>query len=162
MKDKNLLTEINRIKEMMGIQILSEQPIKEMMGIQLLSEQPKPLVNLLNSLAGLPSLRKFNRRILSLKNSLNINDIKKLFDEIKLDAKAADSVKKAITKFEENIVNRYKSIKYTNMIKDGLSKGKTEYEITNEIITDLKSVYGDFADGKVLDDFKLNISKRID
>jgi hypothetical protein len=147
MKDKNLLTEITRIKEMMGV--------------QLLSEQPKPVVDLLNKLIGLPGLSKFSKRIASLKNAPNISDIKKLFDEIKVQKNVDIRVTEAIKKFEQGIVNRYKSAKYTNMIKDGLSKGKTEYEITTEITNDLKSVYGDFADGKILDDFKLNLSKNI-
>jgi hypothetical protein len=147
LKDKNLLTEITRIKEMMGV--------------QLLSEQAKPFADILMQLLSARGLSAYTSRITKLLRNPNNNDIKKLLDELKVSNKVNSAVKKAITDFEEEIVNRHTEQLYTDMIKDGLSNGLTKRQITTKITNDLKSIYGEFVDEKILAKFKLGLSKRI-
>jgi hypothetical protein len=152
MKDKNLLTEITRIREMMGVRLLSEQP----------NVFIKSLDNLLTLLKGFKGISKFNTRINKLLNTQDVNGIKKLLDDIKADPKLNINVKKAITKFEQSIVSKYNDKKYTNIIQQGLKNGETERQITAKITNNLKQTYGDFADGKILDDFTDKLSVKID
>jgi hypothetical protein len=89
-------------------------------------------------------------------------EFRNLIDEIKLMRNVDSGLITLINKFEKSIVDKASSTKYSNHITKRLSDGATESEITNEILSDLNSVYGDFINAKILDDFKLKLSKKID
>jgi|694.fasta_scaffold11127_6 hypothetical protein len=149
MKDKKILTEINRIKEIMGV--------------RLLTEQPQVFDNILTSLVKL-SKGGLKSKITKLMSKPNISGVefRNLIDEIKLMRNVDSGLITLINKFEKSIVDKASSTKYSNHITKRLSDGATESEITNEILSDLNSVYGDFINAKILDDFKLKLSKKID
>jgi hypothetical protein len=149
MKDKQILTEINRIKEIMGV--------------RLLTEQPQVFDNILTSLVKL-SKGGLKSKITKLMSKPNISGVefRNLVDEIKLMQNVDSGLITLINKFEKSIVNKASSPKYLKHITDRLSDGATESEITNELLSNLNTVYGDFINAKILDDFKLNLSKRID
>jgi hypothetical protein len=149
MKDKQILTEINRIKEIMGV--------------RLLTEQPQVFDNILTSLVKL-SKGGLKSKITKLMSKPNISGVefRNLIDEIKLMKNVDSGLITLINKFEKSIVDKAVSTKYSNHITKRLSDGTTESEITNEILSDLNSVYGDFINAKILDDFKLKLSKKID
>lgn len=154
MKDKNLLTEITRIREMMGVQLLSELSVPVPTFV-------KTLDNLLRLLKGY-GVKGFTKDINTLLKTKDVNGIKKLLDAIKADPKVNIDVKTAITRFERSIVSKYNDTKYTNIIQQGLKNGETERQITAKITNNLKQTYGDFADGKILDDFTDKLSVKID
>jgi hypothetical protein len=149
MKDKQILTEINRIKEIMGV--------------RLLTEQAQAVDNLLMSLVKLAKggLKSKITKLISKPNMSGV-EFTKLIDEIKLMQNVDSGLITLINKFEKSIVNKASSPKYLKHITDRLSDGATESEITNELLSNLNTVYGDFINAKILDDFKLNLSKRID
>ena len=149
MKDKQLLTEINRIKEIMGV--------------RLLTEQPQVFDNILTSLVKL-SKGALNSKITKLMSKPNISgvDFRNLVDEIKTMKNVDSGLITLINKFEQSIIDKASSPKYSKHITDRLSDGATESEITNELLSNLNKVYGDFINAKILDDFKFKLSKKIE
>jgi hypothetical protein len=138
MKDKNLLTEITRIKEMMGISLITEsippKTIRELLQILLPKTTTKFTKDLITS-----ALNKV------AKNKFNTADLKTLFDELKL--KGSPAIKTAITKFENKIVNKASGEKYTKEIQQRLNDGTSELDIERNILADWKSTYGDYIKG---------------
>ena len=149
MKDKQLLTEINRIKEIMGV--------------RLLTEQSQVFDNILTSLVKL-SKGGLKSKITKLISKPNISgaEFRNLVDEIKTMKGVDSGLITLINKFEKSIIDKASSTKYSNHITKRLKEGATESEITNELLSHLNTVYGDFINAKILDDFKLKLSKRID
>jgi hypothetical protein len=133
------------------------------MGVRLLTEQPQVFDNILTSLVKL-SKGGLKSKITKLMSKPNISGVefRNLIDEIKLMRNVDSGLITLINKFEKSIVDKASSTKYSNHITKRLSDGATESEITNEILSDLNSVYGDFINAKILDDFKLKLSKKID
>ena len=152
MKDKQLLTEINRIKEIMGVRLLTEQPVTV-------------FDNILTSLVKFTNISKgLKSKITKLISKPNISgaEFRNLVDEIKTMENVDSGLITLINKFEKSIIDKASSTKYSNHITKRLEEGATESEITNELLSNLNTVYGDFINAKILDDFKLNLSKRID
>jgi len=150
MKDKKILTEINRIKEIMGVRLLNEAATNV-------------FDNILTSLVKL-SKGGLKSKITKLMSKPNISGVefRNLIDEIKIMRNVDSGLITLINKFEQSIIDKASSTKYSNHITKRLSDGATESEITNEILSDLNAVYGDFINAKILDDFKLKLSKKID
>ena len=138
MKDKNLLTEITRIKEMMGISLITEsippKTIKTLLGKLLTDATTGFTKKLINS-----ALNKM------AKNNFNAADLKILFDELK--RKGSPAIKSAIVKFENKIVNTAADAKYTKEIQQGLDNNLSDLDIERKIIDDIKLTYGDYMKG---------------
>jgi hypothetical protein len=138
MKDKNLLTEITRIKEMMGISLITE------------SISPKAVKTLLVKLltdATTDGAKKLISSALTKVANKNFNtaDLKILFNKLKLTSNPA--IKSAIVKFENKIVNKASESKYTKEIEQRLNDGASELDIERNILADWKSTYGDYIKG---------------
>jgi hypothetical protein len=148
MKDKKILTEINRIKEIMGV--------------KLLTEQPKVLSDVITSLVNLTSKGPLKNKLTSLSKNINLTskDVKNIFDEIKLMRNVSPTVLSTINKFEQSIVNKYKD--YSEYIRKQVGLNSDEDAIMDSIIKTMKDTYGDLLSGNLLDDFTINISKNIE
>lgn len=138
MKDKNLLTEITRIKEMMGISLITEsiplKTIQELLQTLLTKTTTQGTKDLITS--------ALNR---AAKNRFNTDDLKILFNKLKLTNSPA--INNAIVKFENKIVNKPSESKYTKEIEQRLNDGTSELDIERNILADWKSTYGDYIKG---------------